>query len=186
MTTISKEKTKTETASASNVLDVATSIAQEILLLHDFYAKRFPYEKGKLIKDIGLLLLFDMTAKICFEFYEMIDNKKVERLSYSYIPKSVPGAVNSAPDDFPRREIQPAWQVRVVSYYPDTKPEGEVREFYEQLGWLPVDPLTRTGRGTTQEYGAFVSGGYSVSKEIYIDSQDKHHTDRKERAHETN
>jgi hypothetical protein len=189
MTTISmlKTETVTRTATAEDVRDVATAIVQEILALSEFYGKNFPYALGRLIKDIGLLLLFDMTAKIAFEFFEMVNGQRVERLSYAYLPKSVPGAVNSEPGDFPRREILPSWQVRLISYYPPAKPVSEVREFYEQLGWLPVDPLTRTGQGTTEEYGVFVSKAFSVAKEFYSDPPDKHKIIHKElTAHEIN
>jgi hypothetical protein len=183
---IVKTESRAETR-ASDVLAVATAISEELIALHDFYGKHFPYDKGKLIKDLGLLLLFGMTGKIVFEFFEIIGNQKVEKLSYAYLPESVPEAVNSQPGDFPRHEILPYWQVRVVSYYTTSKPESEVREFHNQLGWLPVDALTRTGQGTTERSGEFVSGNFTVAKEVYKALQDKTSTDQKERtAHEIN
>jgi hypothetical protein len=180
MTTMAQTKADTYTVAATDVREVAAAIHQELIALYDFYARRFPYNVGKIRNDIGLLLLFGMTAKIVCEFYEMLNNQKVERLSYTYRPEADPEAVNSPPGEFPRYEIDPAWQVRVVSYYPTTKPESEVREFYDQLGWHPVDRLVRTGRGTTERNGAFRSGDYVVTKEVYHDLQDKHTTDKKE------
>jgi hypothetical protein len=181
-----KIETVTRVASATDVLNVATAISEAIQMLYEFYRQRFPYDKGKLIKDIGLLLLFDMTAKIVFEFFEMLNGQKVEKLSYTYLSESDPEAVNSQPGDFPRFEILPSWQVRVVSYYSKTKPESQVKEFHNQLGWLPVDPLTRTGHGTTERYGEFRSGDVTIIKEVYTDLQDTHHTDQKEHPHEIN
>jgi hypothetical protein len=44
-----------------------------------------------------------------------------------------------------------------------------VHEFYDQLGWRPCEPLTRTGEGITKQYGAFASGGINASCEVYTD-----------------
>lgn len=180
MTTMVNTKSDTRTVTATDVREVAAAISKEIIALYEFYGRRFPYSVGKTRNDIGLLLLFDMTDRIVVEFYEMLNNQKVERLSYTYRPEPDPEAIDSPPGEFPRFEIDPAWQVRVVSYYPTTKPESEVREFYQQLGWRPVDLLVRTGLGTTERNGAFRSDGFVVTKEVYHDLQNTHNTDKKE------
>jgi hypothetical protein len=180
MSTMAQTKAETHTVTATDIREVAAAISKEIIALYEFYGRRFPYNVGKTRNDIGLLLLFAMTDRIVVEFYEMVDNQKVERLSYTYRPEADPEAVDSPPGEFPRYEIDPAWQVRVVSYYSTTKPVSEVREFHNQLGWHQIDRLTRTGGGTTERYGAIRYGGYEVTKEVYHDLQEKHHTDKKE------
>src|SRR5437764_1170536 len=107
MTTMALTQSETRTVTATDVREVAAAISQEIIALYEFYGKRFPYNIGKIRNDIGLLLLFDMTDRIVIEFYELVNNQKVEKLSYTYRPASAPEVVNSPPGDFPRFQISP-------------------------------------------------------------------------------
>jgi hypothetical protein len=182
MTQMALTKTKPITVSATDIRVVAAGIFQEIIALYDFYQRAFPYNIGKTRNDIGLLLLFEMTDRLVVEFYEMRNGEKVERLSYTYRPEVDPDAPDSPPGEFPRFDIEPAWQIRVVSYYSTTKPEAEVREFHNQLGWYPIDSLTRTGQGHTEHYGAIRSGDYMVTKEVYTDIPTPNLPERKELA----
>jgi hypothetical protein len=185
MDSASQVKARAIAIAGTNVLEIATAMAEEIIAIGDWYGRRFPYDKGKLIRDIGVLLMYGMSDRIAIEFFIMVNNEKVEKLSYTYFPGSDTAEVNGTPGEFPRYAIEPEWQVRVVSYYTTTKPVSEVREFHNQLGWPPVDMLTRTGEGTTERYGEFRSGDLRVLREVYIARQNKAQTERKEsRAHE--
>jgi hypothetical protein len=185
MTTMTKQETIVKSVAGTDVRNVAAEISEDLIALHDLYGRHFPYNKGKIRNDIGLLLLFGMTDRIVMEFYEMKDGQKIERLSYTYRPESNSEEVTNPSDDLPLYAIEPEWQLRVVSYYSTSKPASEVREFYTQLGWYPSDPLVRTGRGNTERYGEVRSGDFTVTKEVYTDTQDKYPTDHKElTAHE--
>jgi hypothetical protein len=45
---------------------------------------------------------------------------------------------------------------------------------------MPVEPLTRTGQGTTEQYGAFRSGDFAVTREVYKDLPATNQTHTKE------
>jgi len=166
MSTITTTKTETRTVTGTDVRQVADSTWQEITSIYDVYGKHFPYDRQQLRHDIGQLLLWDMTDRIRVQFY---DADKVERLSYEFVPHADPGAVHSPPGTFPRHEIPVGLHVRVVAKYSTKKPEAEVREFYEALGWHPAEPLKRTGQGTTTTYGSFRSNDFGVTREVYQD-----------------
>jgi hypothetical protein len=180
MTTTAMTTQKTHTVTTTDVRDVAAAISQEIIAHYEFYKRRCPYTIGKLRNDIGLLLLYGMSERIAFELYELVNGEKIERLSYSYCPVGDPDAGDSPPSEFPRFDFDPAWQVRVVSYYTTTKPEAEVREFHNLLGWYPIDLLTRTGQGRIEYYGAYDSRGCKVTREVYHEGADNHHMNGKE------
>lgn len=179
MSTMTKSKTTTRTVTGTNVLEVAESIRQEIISLYDFYGRHFPYDMAKLRNDIGQILLWDMCDSLKVQFY---DGEKIERLSYEFIPRADPEAVHTPPGEFPRFAIPEGLNVRVVAHYSTRKPEHEVREFYDALGWRPSEPLTRTGQGTTERYGAFRSGDYGVTREVYTDLPHNTQRVRKETA----
>jgi hypothetical protein len=114
---------------------------------------------------------------ICIQFYTP---DMVEKLSYEFVPGAGPEAGHSEPGTFPRFELDPSWHVRVIAKDSLTKPQREVREFFQALGWVDVPTLTRTGGGTTEQYGTFKSGDYGVSRQVYSDLDTKDHTDGKE------
>jgi hypothetical protein len=162
-------RAETQTVTGTDVRQVAEAIWQEVLAIYDFYGRRFPYDKPQLRSDLGQILLWDMCDAIKVEFYENQKDQKVERLSYEFLPLSDPGAVQEAPGTFPRFQIQASWQVRLIARYTTRKPEAEVLEFYRELGWRLVEPLTRTGRGLTEWFSWFRSGGFSVHRGVYKD-----------------
>jgi hypothetical protein len=183
MATLTTTKTETRTVTGANVREVAGSTWQEVIAIGEFYGRHFPYDMAKLRNDLGQILLWDMAEKIVVQFYEISGSERIERLSYEFVPLAAgPQAVQSPPGEFPRFEISPSWQVRLVARYTTRKPENEVREFYEALGWRPSEPLTRSGQGSTTTYGAFRSGDFSVSRDVYTDLPDTNNqTARKER-----
>ena len=167
MATITRVETTTITG--ADVREVAAAIWEEVMALYNFYGRNFPYNMQTLKRDLAQILLWDMCEKISVQFYELVNDEKVERLSYEFLPLSDPEAAHDAPGNFPSYEISEDWKVRLVASYTSRKPIEEVREFFKQLGWMPSDPLTRTGHGTTERYAWFQSGGFSVSREVYHD-----------------
>ena len=171
MTTMTRVETQTITG--TDIREVAAAIWDEVIALYNFYGRNFPYNMQTLKRDLAQILLWDMCEKVAVQFFELVNGEKVERLSYEFLPLSDPEAEHSAPGDFPSYEISDDWQVRLVATYTPRKPIEEVREFFKQLGWVPSDPLTRTGKGTTERYAWFQSGGFSVSREVYHDFDKK-------------
>lgn len=175
---------ESKTINGQNVLDVATAIWQAVQAIYAWAGRRFPYNLPKLRTDLGQILLWGMADMITVQFYTPED--MVEKLSYEFVPGEAPTAVQSEPGDFPRHALDPSWKVRLIAQDTVTKPESEVREFYRQLGWVDVPPLTRTGEGTTSQYSAFKSGDFGVTCQVYSDQPDKDTTERKELVpHET-
>jgi hypothetical protein len=157
------------TINGADVREVAAAIWQAVIALYKFYGQNFPYNQEKLKRDLAQILLWDMTEKICVQFYEMKKGKKVERLSYEFRPLSDPAAVHKDPGSFPTYKIRQHWQVRLIAIYTKQKPADEVREFFNKLGWVPSEALTRTGKGKTERFGWLRSRGFSVSSEVYHD-----------------
>ena len=180
MSTMTTTKIETRTVTGTNVLEVANAMWTEIQSIYQVYGKRFPYNPELLRGDLGQILLWEMCEHITVQFFEVSGDKRIERLSYSFVPSPDAGAHESPPGEFPRFEISPAWEVRVVGSYNPKKPEQEARKFYETLGWRPSQPLTRTGQGTTEQYGSFRSGGFGVHREVYKDFPNNTQTNTKE------
>jgi hypothetical protein len=183
MTTMTTQQTQAFVfaVTGTDVRDVAANCWQEIIDIHNFYGRDFPYDKQKLRNDIGQLLLWDMTDAISVQFFELVNGEKVERLSYNYLPVTDPQAVNSPPGEYPRYTISPDWKVRITARYNPHKPEPEVREFFDAIGWRPSEPLTRTGAGKMQEHGVIKSRNYGVKRAVYTDLPDTTKNDSKER-----
>jgi hypothetical protein len=177
MPTETQVQTINRTITGQNVLEVATAIWKEIQAIYEWAGRRFPYNLPKLRTDIGQILLWDVASMIVIQFYTP---DMVEKLSYEFVPGADANAVHSEPGTFPRFELDPSWQVRVIAKYSLTKPQHEVRELFQALGWVDVPSLTRTGGGTTEQYGTFKSGDYGVSRQVYSDPDKKDHSDGKE------
>jgi hypothetical protein len=158
--------TKNETVTGVNVRELAGAINEEIEAIYAANIRTFPYNKERLRNDIGLILLYDMADSIKVEFY---DNEQTERVSYAFVPGADPAAAITPPGQFPRRDIPANLNVRITAYDTTKKPEGKVREFYEQLGWRRVESLRRSGQGTTETYGSFKSGGIVANRSCYTD-----------------
>lgn len=159
-------KSQTISITGNDVRQVADCIWDQVGLIEKHYGIALPNDKQKLRKDLGQMLIWGMAKEIKLQFY---DSEKNERLKYGFVPNADPTAVHSPPGQFPRFEIPPNWQVRLVVEDTTDKPEAEVREFYDSLGWFPCESLKRTGNGTTTPYGAFRSGDFSVGCDVYTD-----------------
>jgi hypothetical protein len=164
MSSVTRSQIKTVTG--TDVREGADAIWTDVLAIYDCYGRRFPYDKKQLRNDLGQMLLWDMADAIKVEFF---DDHRVERLSYEFLPLADPAAVHEPPGSFPRFEIRPEWSVRLIAVYTTRKPEAEVLEFYKELGWRLVEPLTRTGRGVSEWFAWFRSGGFSVHRGVYKD-----------------
>jgi hypothetical protein len=181
MGTMIKDQTQAIVVAGTDVRNVAANLWKEIIDIHRYYGRNFPYDKLKLQNDIGLLLLWDMTDQISVQFFALVNGEKVERLSYNYLPFTDTKAVNSPPGEYPRFAIESDWKVRIVARYNPGKPEPEVREFFDALGWRPSDPLVRSGAGKTEEHGAITSRYIGVKRAVYTDLPDTTKNDTKER-----
>jgi hypothetical protein len=181
MGTIIKAKAEVIEITGTDVRDVAANLWEEILDIYHFYARNFPYDKQKLRNDIGQILLWGMSDQLSLQFFELLNGKRIERLSYNYLPCTTAQGGNSPPGEYPRYSIHPEWQVRIVARYHPQKSEQEVAEFFDALGWRPSDPLTRTGAGRTEEHGILGSGGYKVKRAVYTDLPEPTTKDTKER-----
>jgi hypothetical protein len=181
MGTIIKAQTQTIPITGTDVRDVAAKLWEEIIDIYHFYGRNFPYDKPKLRNDIGQILLWGMSDQLSLQFFELLNGKRIERLSYNYIPCATAQGGNSPPGEYPRYSIQPDWQVRIVARYHPQKSVEEVAEFFDALGWRPSDPLVRTGAGRTEEHGALGSGGIKVKRAVYTDLPDTASKDTKER-----
>ena len=170
MSTETQLQTTSKTISGQNVQEVATNIWQEIQAIYEWIGERFPYNLPKLRADLGQILLWDMASKIVVQFHTP-DN--VEKLSYEFVPGAAPDAVHSEPGTFPRYALEPSWKVRVIAKDSLTKPQSVVKNFFAELGWVDVPTLTRTGEGTTKPYGAFKSGDFGVTRQVYSDPDKK-------------
>jgi hypothetical protein len=179
MSTETQSQTINKTILGQNVLDTATNIWQEIQAIYVWAGQRFPYNVPKLRTDLGQILLWDwdMASMIVIQFYSP---DMVEKLSYEFVPGVAPDAEHSEPGTFPRYALDPSWQVRVIAKDSLTKPQSEVKNFFRELGWLRCDPLTRTGEGTTEQYGSFKSGDYGVTRQVYSDPDKKDYSNGKE------
>lgn len=171
MTTMTRVIAKSITG--TDIRQVADAIWEAVIALYSFYGRNFPYNMQSLKRDLAQILLWDMAKKISVQFYEIVNDEKVERLSYEFLPLSDPEAEHSDPASFPSYDIYEDWKVRLVAIYTPLKPVEEVREFFRELGWVPSEPLTRTGKGTTEHYAWFCAGGISISREIYHDFDEK-------------
>ena len=180
-TTAVQTQTETITITGTDIRIVASNCKKEIKHIHNFYGRDFPYDEQKLSNDIGLMLMYDVTDQISVQFFELVIGQRIERLSYNYLPHVDPQANNSQPGDYPRYTIDPGWKVRITARYNPQKPEQEVREFFDAIGWRPSEPLTRTGAGKTQEHGAITSGQIGVKRAVYTDLPDTPGNDSKER-----
>jgi hypothetical protein len=179
--TESKVQTQTIPITGTDVRDVAANLWGEIIDIYHFYGRNFPYDKPKLRNDIGQILLWGMSDQLSLQFFELLNGKRIERLSYNYIPCATAQEGNSPPGEYPRYSIQPEWQVRIVARYHPQKSVEEVAEFFDALGWRPSDPLARTGAGRTEEHGTLGSAGIKVKRAVYTDLPDITKNDTKER-----
>ena len=166
-------KSQTISITGNNVREVANCIWEQVGFIEKHYGIKLPTDKQKLRNDLGQMLLWGMTDEIKLQFY---DSEKNERLKYGFVPNADPTAVHTPPGEFPRFEISPDWQVRLVVEHAANKSEAELREFYDSLGWSPCESLKRTGNGTTTPCGAFRSGDFSVGCDVYTDLPAKTNT----------
>ena len=163
-------KTQVITITGNDVREVAGCIWDQLTALDKHYGIRLPYDMQQLRLDLGQILMWGMTQEIKLQFY---DSENVERLKYGFVPIADRTVVHSPPGEFPRFEIPPGLQVRLVAEHTTSKPETEVRKFFQGIGWSPCEPLMRTGSGSTTTYGAFRSGDFPVSRDVYSDLPNK-------------
>jgi hypothetical protein len=105
-------KSQTISITGNDVRQVADCIWDQVGLIEKHYGIRLPCDMQKMRLDLGQILIWGMTREIKLQFYDKDNN---ERLTYGFVPNADPTAVHSPPGQFPRFEIPPGLQVRLVA-----------------------------------------------------------------------
>ena len=167
MSTQTQTATQTVSITAGDVRQVMAAVSREIRAIcrTAAHAAR-DFDSDTAETDCGLLALQEVVSGFSLQFY--VDNELVRE--YAYLIRDDGSLTTTGPSEEapPTGYIPENARVRLTAISNPNVSKEHRDHWFQLLGWMPANPLSRPQGLTAQTYGSFASGTYGVQRQLLI------------------